>query len=52
MMNVSELREALEGIPDDARIYIMHEVVGYDAELVTVEYNKKYNVVWLHETDE
>ena len=52
MMTVSELKEALAEVPDDARIYIMHEVVGYDAELVKVEYNEKYNVVWLHETDE
>ena len=52
MMNVSELREALEGIPDDAKICIVHEVVGYNLELVTVEYNKKYNMVWLHEKDE
>lgn len=52
MMNVSELREALEGIPDDARIHIVHELAGDEAELVTVEYNEKHNVVWLHETDE
>ena len=52
MMNVSELREALEEIPDDAMIHIVHELAGDEAELVTVEYNKKHNVVRLHETDE
>ena len=52
MMNVSELREALEGIPDDAGIQIVHELASDQVDLVMVEYNKKYNIVLLHETDE
>lgn len=52
MMNVSELREALAEIPDDAMIRIEHELAGDQVDLVMVEYNKKYNMVLLHETDD
>ena len=62
-MTVQELKEKLNGMPDDACVMVKHDLVGYEHYVEAIIYNekdywsdfrgiRKQGVVWIREIND
>ena len=50
-MTVSELIEQLKGLPDDARVVVVHELIGDYQYITRVEWQKNYHLMELNNSN-
>lgn len=49
-MTVKELKEQLEVLPDDTAVKVRHELVGYEHDAESLEYDEANHILWICET--